>query len=53
MLAPSRWSDRIALMRPEDIEGLRSKVAHIHRWADEWDALLTPRPLSVVGGSRS
>lgn len=49
---PSAWADRIERMRPEDIEDMRAKVARVRRWADEWDALLTPRPLSVVGGSK-
>lgn len=52
LLAPARWADRIGQMRPEDIADVRSKVAHVRRWADEWDGLLAPRPLSVVGGSR-
>lgn len=50
--SPSSWADRIERMRPEDIEDMRAKVARVRRWADEWDALLAPRPLSVVGGSK-
>jgi len=49
---PKAWADRIDRMRPDDIEDIRSKVAHVRRWADQWDALLAPRPLTVVGGSK-
>ena len=52
LLAPARWADRIEQMRPEDIENVRQKVAHVRHWATEWDALLAPRPLAIVGGSR-
>jgi ParB/RepB/Spo0J family partition protein len=51
-LDPAKWVERLPQMRPEDLEDIRSKVAHVHRWADEWDALLAPRPLSIVGGSK-
>lgn len=51
-LSPARWAERMERMRPEDIDRVRQKVAHVRHWADEWDALLAPRPLTVVGGSR-
>lgn len=51
-LDPKAWAERVPEMRPEDVASLRSKVAHVRRWADDWDALLAPRPLSVVGGTK-
>lgn len=51
-LDPKAWAERVPQMRGEDLAALRSKVANVHRWADEWDALLAPRPLSIVGGSK-
>lgn len=51
-LDPAKWGDRVERMRAEDIAALRSKVAHTRRWVDAWDALLAPRPLSIVGGTK-
>lgn len=51
-LDPAKWAERVPQMRPEDLASIRSKVAHVHRWADAWDAVLAPRPLSIVGGSK-